>query len=138
MKRSKTRNTVLMMDIDFFKRVNDTHGHAVGDQVLKRVAQTIQATVRESDFCARFGGEEFLVLLPATETHAAYQVAEKLRQAIESAPDPIAGRITVSIGLAMADAEQANEDVAVREADDNLYKAKETGRNKVVPQLAIV
>ncbi len=138
MKRSKTRNTVLMMDIDFFKRVNDTHGHAVGDQVLKRVAQTIQATVRESDFCARFGGEEFLVLLPATETPAAYQVAEKLRQAIESAPDPIAGRITVSIGLAMADAEQANEDVAVREADDNLYKAKETGRNKVVPQLAIV
>ncbi len=138
MKRSKTRNTVLLMDIDFFKCVNDTHGHAVGDQVLKRVAHTIQATLRESDFCARFGGEEFLVLLPATETPAAYQVAEKLRHAIESAPDPIAGRITVSIGLAMADPEQADEDVAVREADNNLYKAKETGRNKVVPQQAIV
>lgn len=138
MKRSKKRNAVLMMDIDFFKRVNDTHGHAVGDQVLKRVAQTIHATLRESDFCARFGGEEFLVLLPATETPAAYQVAEKLRQAIESAPDPIAGRITVSIGLAMADPGQVDEDVSVREADHNLYKAKESGRNRVVPELAIV
>jgi diguanylate cyclase (GGDEF)-like protein len=127
-----------MMDIDFFKRINDTHGHAVGDQVLKRVAQTIQATLRESDFPARFGGEEFLALLSVTEMSDAYQVAEKLRQAVESAPDPFAGRITVSIGLAMADPEQADEDVAVRAADDNLYKAKETGRNRVVPSPADV
>lgn len=133
MKRSKTRYTVLMLDIDFFKRVNDTHGHAVGDQVLKRVAQTLQSTLRESDFCARFGGEEFLVLLPATEAPGAYFVAENLRRAIESAHDTIAGPITVSIGWAVATPEQADEEVAVREADDNLYKAKETGRNKVVP-----
>jgi diguanylate cyclase (GGDEF)-like protein len=132
MKRSKTSYTVLMIDIDFFKHVNDTHGHAAGDQVLKGVAKTLKATLRESDFCARFGGEEFLALLLATETPEACQVAEKLRQAIESAPDPVAGRITVSIGLAVANPEQADEDVAVRGADDNLYKAKETGRNKVV------
>jgi diguanylate cyclase (GGDEF)-like protein len=136
MTRSKTPYTVLMLDIDFFKRVNDTYGHAVGDQVLKLVSQTLKSTLRESDFCARFGGEEFLALLPATEAAAAYQVAEKLRRAIESSPDPIAGRITVSIGLALADPEQADEDVAVREADNNLYEAKRSGRNTVVfPQV---
>ena len=74
--------------------------------------------------------------MPATETSDAYQVAEKLRHAIEFTPDPVAGRITVSIGLAMDNPEQADEDVAVREADNNLYAAKETGRNKVMPQQA--
>ena len=136
MRRSNMPYTVLMIDIDLFKHVNDTHGHAVGDQVLIGVAQALKTTLRGSDFCARFGGEEFLALLPATETSDAYQVAEKLRHAIEFTPDPVAGRITVSIGLAMANPEQADEDVAVREADNNLYAAKETGRNKVMPQQA--
>ena len=123
MRRSNMPYTVLMIDIDLFKHVNDTHGHAVGDQVLIGVAQALKTTLRGSDFCARFGGEEFLALLPATETSDAYQVAEKLRHAIEFTPDPVAGRITVSIGLAMANPEQADEDVAVREADNNLYAA---------------
>jgi len=96
------------------------------------VAKKLKATLRASDFCARFGGEEFLAVLPATETPAAYEVAEKLRRTVESSPDPVAGRITVSIGLAVADPDQANEGVAVRAADDNLYKAKESGRNTVV------
>jgi diguanylate cyclase len=119
------------MDIDLFKRINDTHGHAVGDQVLQRVATTMRATLRESDFCARFGGEEFLALLPATDMPAAYQVAEKLRQAVQTSPDPIAGRVTVSIGLALPNPEQADEDMAVREADEALYLAKSAGRNQV-------
>ena len=131
MKRSKNVYSVLMMDIDFFKQVNDKHGHAVGDQVLQRVATAMQETLRESDFCARFGGEEFLALLPATDTPAAYQVAEKLRKAVESSPDPIAGPITVSIGLALPTSEQADEDIAVREADEALYRAKSAGRNQV-------
>ena len=131
MKRSKNVYAVLMMDIDFFKRVNDTHGHAVGDQVLQRVATTMKATLRKSDFCARFGGEEFLALLPATDMPAAYQVAEKLRLAVLASPDPIAGRITVSIGLALPNPEQADEDIAIREADEALYRAKSAGRNQV-------
>jgi len=131
MKRSRNVYAVLMMDIDLFKRINDTHGHAVGDQVLQRVATTMRATLRESDFCARFGGEEFLALLPATDMPAAYQVAEKLRQAVQTSPDPIAGRITVSIGLALPNPEQADEDIAVREADEALYLAKSAGRNQV-------
>lgn len=131
MKRSHSPYAVMMLDIDFFKRVNDTHGHAVGDQVLQGVAQTMKTTLRESDCTARFGGEEFLALLPATNMAAALQVAEKLRQAVESSPDPIAGRITVSMGLALANPEQANEYEAVREADDALYRAKREGRNQI-------
>ena len=131
MKRSHSAYAVLMLDIDFFKRVNDTHGHAVGDQVLQKVAQTMKKTLRESDFAARFGGEEFLALLPATNMAAALQVAEKLRQAVEASPDPVAGRMTVSIGLALANPEQANEDAAVRAADDALYRAKREGRNQI-------
>jgi diguanylate cyclase (GGDEF)-like protein/hemerythrin-like metal-binding protein len=139
MKRSRNVYAVLMMDIDFFKQVNDMHGHAVGDQVLQRVATTLKATLRESDFCARFGGEEFLTLLPATDMPAAYQVAEKLRQAVEASPDPIAGRITASIGLALSNPEQVDEDIAVREADESLYRAKSAGRNQVqvAPKLLV-
>ncbi len=130
MKRSGNPYAVLLMDIDLFKRVNDTHGHAVGDQVLKRVAQALEATLRESDFVARYGGEEFLAVLPATGPVAACLVAEKLRQAVESAPYPIAGPITLSLGVALADPAQPDEDTAVREADDALYEAKRAGRNQ--------
>jgi diguanylate cyclase (GGDEF)-like protein len=131
MKRSKSVYAVLMIDIDHFKQVNDTYGHAVGDQVLQRVAATMQAALRESDFCARFGGEEFLALLPATDLSAAYQVAEKLRQAVQASPDPTAGRLSVSMGLGLSNPEQANVDIAVRDADEALYRAKSGGRNQV-------
>ena len=131
MQRSDRPYAVLMMDIDLFKDVNDSHGHAAGDQVLQRVANTLHLTLRKSDFAARFGGEEFLALLPATDMPAALQVAEKLRQAVESSPDPVAGRVTLSIGLAMAAPDQANEEVAVRNADHALYRAKRQGRNRV-------
>lgn len=72
MKRSHSAYAVLMLDIDYFKQVNDTHGHAIGDQVLKNVAQTMRQTLRESEFSAHFGGEEFLALLPATNLAAAF------------------------------------------------------------------
>jgi diguanylate cyclase (GGDEF)-like protein/hemerythrin-like metal-binding protein len=130
-KRSNEVYAVLMMDIDFFKRVNDSHGHAIGDQVLRRVAKTLQATLRESDFASRFGGEEFLALLPYTDLPAAIRVAEKLRQAVESSPDPVAGPITLSIGVSLATPDQANEEVAIHEADEALYRAKRDGRNRV-------
>jgi len=130
MKRSGHPYAVVLMDIDLFKSVNDTHGHAVGDQVLQRVAQALEATLRESDFVARYGGEEFLAVLPATGLAAAGLVAEKLRQAVESAPYPIADPITLSLGVALADPAQPDEDTAVREADDRLYEAKRAGRNQ--------
>lgn len=124
--------SVLLIDIDRFKRVNDSFGHAVGDRVLQQVGRTLQQSLRESDFVARWGGEEFLVLLPGTGLDAARMVAEKLRQAVESRPDPDAGTITISLGLALATASKPDEDTPLREADACLYAAKREGRNRLV------
>ena len=133
MKRTKIPYVILMLDIDFFKHVNDTFGHAVGDTVLQKVADTIKQAIRTSDFAARFGGEEFLVLLPQSDFDAGHKVAEKIRQAVQSLEHVQAGKITVSIGLALATEKQNNEDEAVNEADNWLYVAKDAGRNQVQP-----
>jgi diguanylate cyclase (GGDEF)-like protein len=132
LKRSNIPYAVLMIDIDLFKHVNDTYGHAIGDEVLQKIAKSIKATLRESDFSARFGGEEFIAILPGTTVLQAQVVANKLRVAIQTLHHHIAGNVTVSIGLALANAAHANESVAVKEADDCLYEAKRTGRNRVV------
>ncbi|MCX7252484.1 MAG: diguanylate cyclase [Burkholderiales bacterium] len=131
MKRSLLPYAVLLLDIDHFKRVNDSLGHDAGDKVLQGVAHLLRASLRESDLLARWGGEEFLVLLPATDMTEACLVAEKLRQGIELAPDLVAGGITLSIGVATAGPEQLSEDDAVRLADLQLYGAKKAGRNRV-------
>lgn len=123
---------VLLIDIDHFKWVNDNFGHAVGDCVLQRVGRTLAQSLRESDFVARWGGEEFLVLLPGTSLDAATLVAEKLRCAIESCPDTDAGLITISLGLALATPATPDEDTPLREADACLYAAKREGRNRLV------
>ncbi|MDD2545379.1 MAG: sensor domain-containing diguanylate cyclase [Burkholderiaceae bacterium] len=128
--RTRVPYAVLMIDIDFFKHVNDSFGHAVGDQVLQRVAQALKDSLRATDFVARFGGEEFLAILPDTGPLDACHVAQKLCTAVQQAHDPVAGAVTVSIGLAMADPGQQNEEVAVREADGRLYEAKKAGRNR--------
>lgn len=120
-----------VIDIDHFKRVNDSLGHDAGDKVLQGVAHLLRASLRESDLLARWGGEEFLVLLPATDMTEACLVAEKLRQAVEQAPDLGAGGITLSIGVATAGPDQLSEDDAVRLADLRLYGAKKAGRNRV-------
>ena len=137
MKRSHCSYAVLLLDIDHFKRVNDSLGHDAGDKVLQRVAQLLRDSLRESDLCARWGGEEFLVLLPATEMAEACLVAEKLRQGIELAPDLVAGGITLSIGVATAGPEQLSEDDAVRLADLRLYGAKKAGRNRVQAEAVV-
>lgn len=134
MKRSQHRYAVLVMDIDYFKKVNDTFGHEVGDRVLQSTALVLQSKLRETDFLARFGGEEFLVLLPDTELAAASEVAEKLREAVALAPNATGHPVTLSIGMAMAGPEDSNEDDAVRRADKFLYQAKHAGRNRVVAQ----
>lgn len=132
MKRTQVCYAVLMLDIDFFKKVNDNLGHEAGDSVLQSVALALQSKLRETDFLARFGGEEFLVLLPGTELAAASEVAEKLREAVALAPNATQQPVTISIGLAMAGPDDSNEDDAVRQADSFLYQAKHAGRNRVV------
>lgn len=132
MKRSLEPYAVLMMDIDHFKTINDAYGHAAGDEVLRHVAKVLKHSIRESDFVARFGGEEFLALLPDTDLEGALIVGEKVRQAMESTPAPIAGRLSISIGLALATVEHDDMDIAVRQADRGLYEAKRSGRNRLV------
>jgi diguanylate cyclase (GGDEF)-like protein len=125
---------ILMADIDDFKKVNDTHGHQIGDDVLKETAQRIQKSIRASDIAGRYGGEEFIVLFSAIEKESLHQLAEKLRRGIKK---ETANHIpvTVSIG-AVADRLSTDVDKSlvslIKEADDCLYRAKHAGKNKVV------
>lgn len=130
--RSGEAALLLMLDIDHFKRVNDTYGHEVGDLALQGVAAILRTTLRTTDFVARFGGEEFLALLPATGLNDALAVAEKVRTAVATIPAPGSGSATISIGVAVAEKQHADESEAVLLADKNLYAAKEGGRNRVV------
>lgn len=136
-RRYKNPLTVLMSDLDHFKTVNDTFGHAVGDEVLKRFAQIILRNLRNSDIPARYGGEEFFLILTGTEMQNGLIVAERIRQSVQDAdwsdlhPDL---KMTVSIGLAQADFEgQPDDPVAqlIERADQKLYQAKKAGRNQV-------
>lgn len=131
MRRTTIPYAALMLDIDYFKKVNDTYGHGVGDEVIKLVAVTCKSTLRVTDFIARYGGEEFLILLPSVDLEQAYQAAEKVREAIDAAHHEQVGKITVSIGVAMASPDQRDDETAVKEADDQLYEAKKSGRNRV-------
>lgn len=131
-KRSNIPYSVLVLDVDFFKRVNDTYGHSVGDEVLRHVAAILRSAIRKSDFVGRTGGEEFLVILPATGLSQAVAAAEKIRHAIASTPVERVGHLTVSIGVQEALEDDADEDVVVVRADDWLYMAKAAGRNRVM------
>ena len=128
----------MMVDIDFFKSVNDTHGHAAGDEVLRTVAGIIKQALRESDIPARYGGEEFAVLLPFTHIPEAQIVGERLRKAVETTPvtiyqeteDEKQINVTISMGLAEYDGQESGESLFER-ADKALYEAKTNGRNQV-------
>jgi two-component system, cell cycle response regulator len=126
--------SMLLMDLDHFKRVNDTHGHPAGDFVLKKTAETVRETLRAQDIFARYGGEEFALLLPETTNDNAFTLAEKLRQKLASTVYEFQGKkipVTMSIGLATLKASHVSFDDLVGEADRNLYAAKNGGRNKV-------
>jgi diguanylate cyclase (GGDEF)-like protein len=123
---------VVMLDVDYFKKVNDNYGHAVGDEVLRVVATTVVSNLRGSDFAGRFGGEEFLLVLTDTPLDKAMGVAEKIRAAVQAQHQPEVGRVTISLGVALLDVADADEDVAVQRADERLYRAKAAGRNRVV------
>lgn len=127
---------LMMLDLDEFKKVNDTYGHDCGDKVLKEFARRLQDNVRGVDLVARMGGEEFLVAMPETEVESAAFVAERVRLAIEATPvriDADGGTvpITVSIGVAVASGHETDSEMVIRQADAALYESKERGRNMV-------
>jgi diguanylate cyclase (GGDEF)-like protein/PAS domain S-box-containing protein len=126
--------SVLMLDIDYFKRVNDTYGHPIGDALLKHFTLVIQKSLRKTDIAGRLGGEEFSIVLPDTPLYAARVFAERLCQEVKSSPlhlDNTLISVTVSIGIAAMEESDNNCDAVLIRADDALYKAKEAGRNRV-------
>lgn len=123
---------LLLIDADYFKRVNDTYGHAVGDEVLCQLAALIESNTRATDFVARYGGEEFAVLLPEVEKPDSPDVvAEKIRAAVAAAKFPTVGHITVSIGVSIAAPSDRDSLGLLKRADMQLYEAKGAGRNRV-------
>jgi diguanylate cyclase (GGDEF)-like protein len=142
--RAERRGTpvaVLMVDIDHFKRLNDTHGHPAGDVVLRDVAAILTRELREIDTAARYGGEEFILLLPETNLQGAQLVAQRVRYSVEQAKFPIGvrtddgeqtERITISVGVAMFPEEARFKRDLLEASDVALYQAKAEGRNRVV------
>lgn len=123
--------SLIMFDLDNFKRVNDNHGHQVGDQVLHKTSSVVQGNVRAGDLFARWGGEEFLLALPGVSGHRACLLAEKLRQVIADVSYPQGLRMTASFGVAQAQKNEAFADLLER-VDQAMYSAKRSGRNRVV------
>jgi diguanylate cyclase (GGDEF)-like protein len=132
-RRYKRNMATLMIDIDHFKKINDTHGHAAGDDAIKSIADIISQSIRTTDKAARFGGEEFVVLLREIDQETAILLADRIRTSIESARvrhcDTIIP-ITVSIGLALFDESDRDVQDVIERADQGLYVAKKTGRNR--------
>lgn len=127
--------SLFILDIDHFKQVNDTYGHAAGDQVLIKLAEVSKKVLRATDMCGRLGGEEFIGLLPETPADQAYSVAERLRETLAETPvaTPVGEiRVTVSIGIATAIPDDRSIDALIRAADEAMYEAKAAGRNRVV------
>ena len=140
-KRQNQPLCCIMSDIDFFKKVNDTYGHAVGDCVLKAVAKTIKKELREEDIASRYGGEEFIFLLPHTNLDEAKIVAQRLNEAVAKKKINIEEfnienvkeiSVTISIGVSEFNKSMKEPQMLYKNADEALYQAKESGRNRVV------
>jgi len=138
--RQETPTAVLVIDMDRFKHINDTYGHLAGDTALRAVADALADELREYDAVGRFGGEEFVALLPGADTHSAVNVAERLRRRIETTEILVEGRnapgmqrvhVTASVGVASTPSKSADLDDLLRAADNALYAAKHGGRNTV-------
>ena len=133
-KRNKSVMSVVILDIDHFKKINDRYGHGVGDSVIKHIAKILKNVTRKSDIVCRWGGEEFLILLPETDVTGAYTIAENIRKSIEQSrvviDDDLKIEYRVSLGVSVVDSE-AGIDKAINDADRALYEAKNLGRNHV-------
>lgn len=135
-KRNNQPLTIIIGDLDHFKRVNDNHGHAVGDQLLKQTANIMQAALRQSDQVFRFGGEEFVIVLGGTHHQHGLYVAERIRQQLAATPmlsNSDALHVTISLGVSSCRDADSREDLLER-ADQALYRAKSQGRNRVVSE----
>lgn len=133
---SHQRLSVIMMDIDDFKKINDTYGHAAGDQVLTLFSHVILGCLRRTDLVARYGGEEFIAILPSTDTDTAVSIAERIRETVSMEPMPVVGgqklpNITCSLGVSTFPVFANNKSNLIKTADIALYKAKKSGKNCV-------
>jgi len=130
---------LILLDIDNFKTINDTHGHQAGDEVLRKVGEVLAASVRQVDLAARYGGEEFAVIVPETDLGGAIDLAERLREALESEEIELQNgthlSVTASFGAAVKGDLPAGEKL-VAAADELLYEAKRAGKNRVAPEPA--
>jgi diguanylate cyclase (GGDEF)-like protein len=129
--RTKAPVAVLLIDLDHFKRINDTHGHLVGDQVLTAVANCVKQDLREYDMVGRFGGEEFVLMLDNADLYAAVAAATRVRERISEVVVGDGIRVTASIGVAHSAHASATLDTLLERADVALYEAKSAGRNAV-------
>lgn len=129
--RNNQQVSLVLLDLDHLKRINDTHGHRSGDLTLCHIASIMKAAVRDVDVCARYGGEEFAVILPQCDRESAIEVAERLRHSIASTPVPKVGQVTASIGVATYPTGAKNKEELVEMADRAMYLAKAAGRNRV-------
>jgi diguanylate cyclase (GGDEF)-like protein len=133
--RHKRPMGVLMIDVDFFKKVNDAMGHPAGDELLRRLAEVLSADLRQTDLIARYGGEEFAVVLPETTKSEALQVGERMRLAVEEKLNrgtPWPTKVTVSVGVATYPEDGKTPEQLISAADQAMYVAKRQGRNRVV------
>jgi len=135
-KRNRTESAVIMLDIDKFKNVNDTYGHKIGDEVIIALSGILQKFTRKSDVVSRWGGEEFVMLLPNTNNEGALVISEKIRATIENQVLLVGEnrelKFTVSLGVSMVDTQNdLNIEASLNRADEALYEAKESGRNRV-------
>lgn len=132
--KQQTSYCLIMLDVDHFKSINDNHGHPAGDKVLRIIAQTIKQVIREGDQVGRYGGEEFLLILPETALKSAQTLAERIRSAIENLNIYVDQKeipVTASLGIATKYPEEFNYEGVLKRADDALYQAKNLGRNRV-------
>jgi diguanylate cyclase (GGDEF)-like protein len=134
--RYKSGLALAMCDIDHFKRVNDKHGHPAGDAVLKEVCRRIAANIRKADIAVRYGGEEFMLILPQADANSLSVIGENIRRAVAASPIGLGAvggsmAITVSVGIAAFHIDTDSGDSLIARADRALYRAKESGRNRV-------
>ena len=130
-KRYKRVFSIILIDVDYFKSVNDTYGHLIGDEVLKSIVTVLKKCIRRTDILGRWGGEEFMIVCEETDIDGAYNLAEKIRQEIEKYDFESVGKKTISLGIAEIE-DGISLDELIKMADDSLYYAKMKGRNRSV------